>query len=746
MTDISCAICFEQVDTIYDHRICLNSDDPSHTPICKTCMIKHIELSVSDMYNGICKPIFCPTCVDKQTKPILKFSSGWKDWKLLQHTKTQYLRLAQNLVTFRCNNCHNDNCYDPATQTNNFQPINDDPDLMTILTNYCHNKIDIFTAYNYISQYSNDNNIDIIKLIASIENPERRINLFLKHMKIFPYVYSNCCKFLHCFRCKMAMMENEDHVCDTLENSNNMNDIAQCPNCSIVLVKSDGCDQIRCLCGTAFSWNNQLTRYKANAFILQFPIDTNFHCARLLIEMSDSSDSLNDSPQKIWYNAHTNDVNPYLIQLYLKQHPQYPIEAYLSSWVVKNRWLKLGGKLYTDQIKMQDPIKWNKITQSLSLACSEQLRFNNLLVTTTSVKNKIQTFLFLCGKYEPQFKNSQIFHQNDVQKKLYESINLWLKYGMFIPFVDDEKNEYSKHFSQMFSDVKKFEDIVDIDKIITSITSMTHATHHNVAQMKLFSYVDDNKIFFRLGKVTFLNGCTIKSTFKRDKLTIVSNSNVIAHLRLNSYRTINVYTKNDNKIKFVLFRPSETSLSNETSNNHNRGCKLLKTYKALRGSININNFKFQKPNVLRISFVIEPEREEKMNWRDMARIFYGNINTKYFVGNNNMHTRNLLSRSKTTRSMTQLIADKICYLENYTPQLISLRLFANFCSVYMIMNKLVKVNKTPSFNFSELANLSDIVKFQTKITWHLIICAKFWYIENKIFLDNILYCKQVFDM
>ena len=88
-------------------------------------------------------------------------------------------------------------------------------------------------------------------VLESFGDEEWRACVHLRFLRSFPHVRISCCSRCHCFRCKVK----DFHVrqtCDEFQGVNQSN-LLTCPQCGIFLVKGDGCNSIRCVCGFTFN-------------------------------------------------------------------------------------------------------------------------------------------------------------------------------------------------------------------------------------------------------------------------------------------------------------------------------------------------------------------------------------------------------------------------------------------------------------------------------------------------------------
>jgi len=89
-----------------------------------------------------------------------------------------------------------------------------------------------------------------------IEDPERRVAAQLAWLRMYPKVRTPCCSSAVCFKCKVRGWH--PHVtCEERQRQETGRDAQYCPNCQVPTTRSDGCTQIRCVCGTEWTWQER---------------------------------------------------------------------------------------------------------------------------------------------------------------------------------------------------------------------------------------------------------------------------------------------------------------------------------------------------------------------------------------------------------------------------------------------------------------------------------------------------------
>lgn len=102
----------------------------------------------------------------------------------------------------------------------------------------------------------------LVDLMATISDIERRVTFQLAILRRYPKIRTYCCRQKMCFKCKVKgwhpMVSCEDRQRRFL--SIDSVGIQPCPTCGVPTQKTEGCSEVRCVCGNTWSWAE-----KANA-------------------------------------------------------------------------------------------------------------------------------------------------------------------------------------------------------------------------------------------------------------------------------------------------------------------------------------------------------------------------------------------------------------------------------------------------------------------------------------------------
>eukprot|EP00397_Hematodinium_sp_SG-2012_P001582 GEMP01001586.1.p1 GENE.GEMP01001586.1~~GEMP01001586.1.p1 ORF type:complete len:1227 (+),score=271.26 GEMP01001586.1:286-3966(+) len=90
-------------------------------------------------------------------------------------------------------------------------------------------------------------------LLIQIEDLERRLAFQLAYLSKFPKIRTPCCGDKMCYKCKVGNW----HIgmsCEQRQRKEAGKEVQFCPNCHVPTHRSEGCNQIHCVCGEDWSW------------------------------------------------------------------------------------------------------------------------------------------------------------------------------------------------------------------------------------------------------------------------------------------------------------------------------------------------------------------------------------------------------------------------------------------------------------------------------------------------------------
>jgi len=90
-------------------------------------------------------------------------------------------------------------------------------------------------------------------LLVHITDLERRLVFQLAYYRRFPKIRTPCCNDKMCFKCKVSNWH-PGVSCEHKQRQEARHDVQNCPNCNVPTQRSEGCNQIHCVCGENWSW------------------------------------------------------------------------------------------------------------------------------------------------------------------------------------------------------------------------------------------------------------------------------------------------------------------------------------------------------------------------------------------------------------------------------------------------------------------------------------------------------------
>ncbi|KAG3072986.1 hypothetical protein PI124_g20866 [Phytophthora idaei] len=288
---VTCQICLEELtskDQIIVTHLCSTT---CPAVFCLSCLEKHLLLAMEVPYTGALPKIRCPICL----VPVNR--QQWircldTDAATTEHLIERYTRLCEASCNFTCPGCHNaqytqlpafyqNACRDFANAVAlTLRPSEKTriPELRRVVRRFCrHSKT---TTARDVIRHIVDNfpasktNCIIHEVLPRIQDQERRATLLLTYHSIHRRVVTRCCGFFACFNCKRTMYD-ESTPCACEEEDKDVisdEDIIECRNCRVMIVKVDGCSSVWCVCGFSMSWTDEQRTKKLNQRKL-LPVD-----------------------------------------------------------------------------------------------------------------------------------------------------------------------------------------------------------------------------------------------------------------------------------------------------------------------------------------------------------------------------------------------------------------------------------------------------------------------------------------
>ncbi|KAF0745365.1 hypothetical protein Ae201684P_011295 [Aphanomyces euteiches] len=278
----SCAICLEQTDSSSVMSSICSPTCPAS--ICIPCLELYILQRQQNLPQGVVAPLPCPACLVPVN--LLQWTAKCPPLARSIETFSEYLRAACDVV---CPSCHvNTNILPAISSLNPSSSINlpihfkaNLMDLVHLCRQFCRHRASPSQVWHFlIESFPVTLQMPLLyQLLRNIHDDERRCVLLFRALKDFPVVNLPCCNARLCFTCKTEA--SLDHKC--IDDSTSV--ITRCPNCSVGLTKGDGCDSMRCFCGTTFSWSQQVVVAKLKQLSPRHRLILNRRLSRVLWQM-----------------------------------------------------------------------------------------------------------------------------------------------------------------------------------------------------------------------------------------------------------------------------------------------------------------------------------------------------------------------------------------------------------------------------------------------------------------------------
>eukprot|EP00644_Phytophthora_capsici_P008613 jgi/Phyca11/111480/e_gw1.20.277.1 len=269
----TCQICLEVFTQKNQKIITRFCSTTCPAALCTSCLEGYLHVSMKVAYSGALPKIRCPIClvlVNKQQWSRCLDPNSAATEVLLQ----QYQRLCEDSCVFTCPG-YLANVITLALRPSEIARI---PELRRVVRRFCrHSKT---TTARDVIRHITDNfpasktNCIVHKVFPLIQDEERRATLLLTYHSVHRRVVTRCCGSFACFNCKRALYD-ESTSCTCEEEDRELiddDDIIECRSCRVMLVKVDGCDSVRCLCGFNMYWTDEQRTMKLHRRKL-LPVD-----------------------------------------------------------------------------------------------------------------------------------------------------------------------------------------------------------------------------------------------------------------------------------------------------------------------------------------------------------------------------------------------------------------------------------------------------------------------------------------
>ncbi|KAF0696670.1 Aste57867_12588 [Aphanomyces stellatus] len=253
-----CDVCMDAcgVDELV-HKVC-GAACPA--TMCRDCMHTYISTRVESAIPGVLAKMPCPICLvpvnlvrwrKRLTPYIADFEPIFE----------AFCSKIERSCEVKCPSCHNNRGQLPL-QASSMPPIKmlpsvaaRLPDLRRQTRAFCHYELSATDLIAFV-QGTFGAPLDMVllqHLVPLVHDTERRAALYMRLRRMNPFIRTNCCNAAMCFACHVSG-HHEDTTCEARGDALAKDQIAECSNCGLQLVKGDGCDWVQCYCGTQFGW------------------------------------------------------------------------------------------------------------------------------------------------------------------------------------------------------------------------------------------------------------------------------------------------------------------------------------------------------------------------------------------------------------------------------------------------------------------------------------------------------------
>ncbi|EQC35109.1 hypothetical protein SDRG_07343 [Saprolegnia diclina VS20] len=248
-----CDVCLEPVP-LWESVIKLCGDTCA-AHLCVECTEAYFDHHLSAFLPGLLTKAHCPICLVPMPKH-----------KYMPYVQPDLLEYAAKCVfaasELRCPHCDESTPFVDAWSSRPMSPLRLPktlrqklPWLRRLGTKFVRYKLAASTLFDYIrSTFSDYADVVYMHTLQLIHDPERRATFAMYELHKTRLVFTPCCGKAVCFGCKTA---GHHEICDAGEASER-NTVVLCPECNIPIVRGDGCDSIKCVCDTYFSWQEQV--------------------------------------------------------------------------------------------------------------------------------------------------------------------------------------------------------------------------------------------------------------------------------------------------------------------------------------------------------------------------------------------------------------------------------------------------------------------------------------------------------
>lgn len=274
----SCQICFEPGGAVDDVHLLLTDvcGYECAARVCRECILEHIQVSLNAAFTGMLPHIRCPICLKRM---------GLARWQQLAQDQRpalleKYHELCKSSCSFQSPCCHNETYshmppsyhdqhkekYHKSLEKQSLAEFKqlqlNDSKLLAL-----NKRVDMHRQYQcnareLLSWVETEFGAKAEKvfnhIVREIDDPERRADLTHAFYSRQRNIKTHCHQYWVCYVCKRS---NEPHgegePCDS-QPFDPAESMLKCRSCHVWLVKVEGCDSVRCVCGFGMDWEQEI--------------------------------------------------------------------------------------------------------------------------------------------------------------------------------------------------------------------------------------------------------------------------------------------------------------------------------------------------------------------------------------------------------------------------------------------------------------------------------------------------------
>ncbi|OQR83823.1 hypothetical protein ACHHYP_14248 [Achlya hypogyna] len=260
-TSLACQVCFELFPSEELVRKICGKTCPA--VVCHSCLEEYMNTKLNDQIRGVPSKLTCPVCIQPVNLVRWKRRAPFVYMESILDNFSYHVEAACEIL---CPECHEVSTVLPDAQDRVYSIAmtrsykSHVPALRAKCAAFCQHRISAAELVDYIIEVFDDYcDLVLESVVPLIHDTERRVTLVLYILHQDPFTFTACCDAAVCFRCKVAG-HHEDQDCSAM--FPNVDDVAQCPECNVFLVKGDGCNSMTCVCGACFEWDEEVVRYR----------------------------------------------------------------------------------------------------------------------------------------------------------------------------------------------------------------------------------------------------------------------------------------------------------------------------------------------------------------------------------------------------------------------------------------------------------------------------------------------------